>query len=361
MAATINRYLAREVVLSWLSVTIVLLFILLSNQFARVLGDAANGKLPREAVFSIIGLTSISYLTVLVPISLFLAVMLALGRLYRDSEMAAIAACGIGPLRIYRPIGLVALVLAAGLGWLSMYVAPWAVAQAEAITEDARQKAGLGSLEPGRFRASGDGGIVFYAESINSDGVLQNVFLQRRNNDRVELAVAASGEISNDGGANARTIVLRDGDRYEGIPGTLDFRIIHFREHGIPLPAPAASNTGGGDREGFPTASLLASASAADQAELQWRLSAPVSVLILSLLAVPLARTNPRQGRYGKLAIGIATYIVYANLLGAAQVWIEQQRIPAVLGMWPVHLGIALLAGLMLWRQYHLPATGRTA
>ncbi|MBT8143355.1 MAG: LPS export ABC transporter permease LptF [Gammaproteobacteria bacterium] len=356
MASTLNRYLAREVLLSWLAVTLVLLFILLSNQFARVLGDAAAGKLPRDAVMAIIGLTSVSYLTVLVPVSLFLAVMLALGRLYRDSEMSAIAACGVGPLRIYRPIGVVAFILALLLGWLSLYASPWAVAQAEIITESARQKAGLGALEPGRFRTSGAAGIVFYAESVDDQGMLRNVFLQRRLGERVEVAVAQSGEIVNGNNGGERTIVLRDGHRYEGTPGTVAFRIIHFGEHGIPIIATAAGASGSGDREGRPTASLLKSSALADRAEFQWRLSAPVSAMLLSLLAVPLARTNPRQGRYGKLAIGIGAYIVYANLLGAAQVWIEQGQVPPLVGMWPVHAVVAFLAATLLWRQHHLRA-----
>ncbi len=351
MTSIVNRYIAREVLLSWLSVTTVLLIILLSNQFARVLGDAAAGKLPRDAVMSIIGLTSVTYLTVLVPVSLFLAVMLALGRLYRDSEMAAIAACGVGPLRVYRPIAVVSVVLAILLGWLALFAAPWAAAQAQIITQTARQQAGLGALEPGRFR-TGAGGIVFYAESVDARGLLRNVFLQRRREGSVEVAVASSGEILNRDGE--RTMVLRDGHRYEGIPGTLGFRIIHFGEHGIPIVASRSQAQASEDRESRSTAMLLRSDAPADSAELQWRLSAPVSVLLLSLLAVPLSRTNPRQGRYGKLAIGIGVYIVYANLLGAAQAWIEQGQVPAPVGMWPVHLLVGGVAASLLWRQNRL-------
>ena len=326
--------------------------ILLSNQFARVLGDAAAGKLPRDAVMSIIGLTSVTYMTVLVPISLFLAVMLALGRLYRDSEMAAIGACGVGPLRIYRPIAIVSVALAVLLGWLSLFAAPWAAARAQVITETAKQQVGLAALEPGRFRTGGEGGIVFYAESVDEDGLLRNVFLQRRSSGSVEVATADSGEIRNDDGK--RTIVLREGHRYEGVPGTLAFRIIHFAEHGIPIIAGDAGAQRPQDLEAKTTAMLLRARSAADNAEFQWRLSAPVSALLLSLLAVPLSRTNPRQGRYGKLAVGVGVYVVYVNLLGAAQVWIEQGEVPAPVGMWPVHLLVGGVAVSLLWRQSSL-------
>lgn len=350
MRPIINRYLTKEVIYAWIGVTAVLLFILLSNQFARVLGDAAAGKLPREAVLQIIGLTSIGYLTILVPVGLFLAVMLALGRLYIDSEMTAINASGLGPLQIYKPIAVVSVVLSLLLAWLSLFVSPWAAAQAQVITETSKQEAGLGALEPGRFRS--ESGVVFYAEGLDKSGNLRNVFLQRRQDERIELVIAKSGRLQKN--ADETTIVLRDGRRYEGEPGTLGFRIVQFTEHGIPITT-GGGGGGGPDREALSSWALLKSDSPADAAELHWRLSAPVSAMVLGLLAVPLARTRPRQGRYGKLGIGIAIYLVYANLLGAAQVWIQQGTVPPLVGMWPVHALMLLATVALLWREMHLP------
>lgn len=336
--------------------TAVLLFILLSNQFARVLGDAAAGKLPRDAVLQIIGLTSIGYLTILVPVGLFLAVMLALGRLYIDSEMTAIHAGGLGPLQVYKPIALVSLVLSVILAWLSLYVSPWAAGQAQVIAETSKQAAGLGALEPGRFRA--DNGVVFYADGLDADGNLTNIFLQRRRASHIELAVAQTGQILKK--SNETTIVLRNGRRYEGEPGTLGFRIVQFAEHGIPVMT-AGSSASSPDRESLSSWQLLQSDSLADKAELHWRLSAPISAMLLSLLAVPLARTRPRQGRYGKLGIGIAIYLVYANLLGATQVWIQQGTLPPAIGMWPVHGLMAMATAVLFWREMHLPKPRRMA
>ncbi|MBT8136966.1 MAG: LPS export ABC transporter permease LptF [Gammaproteobacteria bacterium] len=356
MRSIINKYLTREVFSAWLAVTVVLLFILLSNQFARVLGDAAAGKLPRDAVFQIIGLTSITYLTVLVPVSLFLAVMLALGRLYMDSEMSAINACGIGPLRVYRAVFVVSLILTMLLAWLSMYASPWAARQAQVITEKSKQQAGLGALEPGRFRS--DNGVVFYAERVDEDGVMRNVFLQRRRGQSIEVAVAESGQVIRN--ADETTVLLRNGRRYEGEPGTVNFRIVRFGEHGIPVARREASATAL-EREALPTSQLLGSSRPADAAELHWRIAAPISAMLLGLLAVPLARTRPRQGRYGRLAIGVAVYLVYANLLGAAQVWIQQGKLPPLVGMWPVHALLAAAAGVLYWRELRLRKPKRVA
>jgi hypothetical protein len=147
MLTTLDRYLLKEVLQTWLAVTVVLLLIMLSQRFARYLGEAAAGQLPPDVVFTLLGLTSIHYMTVLVPVSLFLAVMLALGRLYKDSEMAALMACGVGYGRLLRPLVAMALAFAAGLAFLSMWVSPWA-AQATLPAPDPLDLSALGPPVP---------------------------------------------------------------------------------------------------------------------------------------------------------------------------------------------------------------------
>src|SRR5687767_11107650 len=161
---TLDRYLLKEVAETWLAVTVVLLVILLSNQLARVLSQAAANDFPREVVMSLIALTSAGYLTVIVPIGFFLSIMLALGRLYHESEMAAIQSCGVGPVGLFRPIGLLGLGIAALLVWLSFWAIPEAAARAQQIRAEALREAQFGALEPGRFRTFGGGSVVFYAE-----------------------------------------------------------------------------------------------------------------------------------------------------------------------------------------------------
>ena len=151
MSSILSRYIFKETAQTWLVVTFVLLLILLTNQFAEVLGDAAASRLPKEAVFLVMGLTSLQYLTILIPVGLFLSIMLALGRLYRDSEMAALMACGIGPGGLYRPLILFALLLAAFVGWLALVVSPSAIRQVAVIAEQARQRLDLRVLEAGRL------------------------------------------------------------------------------------------------------------------------------------------------------------------------------------------------------------------
>lgn len=350
MLAILDRYIFREVAQTWIAVTGVLLFILVSNQFARVLGGAAAGKFPKDAVFPLLGLTSIQYLTILIPVGLFLAVMLALGRLYKDSEMAAIMAGGLGPRRIYRPLLWFAFFVAALLAWLALDLGPRAAMTTHIMKRTAQRDAQFDALEAGRFRSTSGGEMVFYAEAITRDGVMRNVFIQRRSGIEVQVAVAAKGELQRDDVVNRRTLILYDGYRYEGTPGTVNFRVTRFAEHGIPIYV-SEPDFETSRREIVSTSELMNSNDTEDIAELQWRISVPLMAIVLTLLAAPLSKTSPRQGRYAKLALGILIYVVYANVLGVARVWIENGTLPPWLGLWWVHGLVVLMAFVLLFRQ----------
>lgn len=355
----ISRYILRETFLSFLVVIAVLLLIFMSNQFAEILGDAAADTLPRDAVFAILGLTFLRYLTLLTPIGLLLGVMLALARLNRDSEMAALVACGIGPGRLLRPIGLLTIVLAAGVAWLALVEAPDASRNIERIRFEATESMELSVLEPGRFLSPDSGGTVLYAREVDGE-ILRDVFIERERLGRVVVILAARGRRVHDPDTGELSFVLYDGRRYEGVPGESRFAIAEFEEHGIPVRQ--------GREEEFveavevkATADLLASEDPADRAELQWRLSTPLSVLLLAILAVPLSRSSPREGRYARVGVGFMIYLLYVNLLSIARVWVERAQVPEWLGMWWVHAAMALFAFWLLLRESHGPWLKRRA
>lgn len=373
---TLDRYIFREVALTWIAVTAVLLVILLSNQLARVLSQAAANDFPRGVVLSLIALTSAGYLTVIVPIGFFLAIMLALGRLYHESEMTAIQSCGVGPAGLFRPIAVLGAIIAALLVWLSFWAIPGAMNRAQGIRMEALQDAQFGALEPGRFRTFGGGNVVFYAERVDDNGILHNVnvFVDRAQEDaagragadartlgeggRMEVWVASRAEQRGVGQAE-QTFVLYDGERYEGVPGSGEFRIMQFAEGGIPLRMAALS---GASRkaEMKPTRELLQSQSAEDRAELQWRMSTPLLALVLMLLAVPLSRLRPRQSRFGRIGIAILVYFVYSQLLAAARTWVESDVAPRFVGLWWVH-AVALCVALWLMVRENPPGRVRSA
>ncbi len=344
MIRILDRYIFREIATSWVGVTAVLLLILLTNQFARVLGDVAKGKLPKNAVFDVIGLSAVQYLTILVPIGLFLATMLALGRLYRDSEMPAMMACRVGPSGIYRPLTWLTVPLVLVVAWLSIQGGPWALTAVERIGAEARREADLASIEPGRFTMFGPDRAVVYGNNVTAEGNMENVFMQRRAADgSIEVVIAELGEMVESDDVNVRLLVLHNGRRYEGIPGTSEFRVIEFAEHGVPYRLPSVETPKLKPRA-MSFSALLRSDDPEHIAEWQWRLSVPLSTLILAILAVPLSRSRPRAGRYGRITVGLLFFIIYLNMMSAAKAWVEQSTISPLIGIWWVHIVVLSFA-----------------
>ncbi len=343
----LERYILREVVASWLAVTGVLLAIMVPFEMARVLSRAADNQYPRDVVLELIGLGAVHNLNVLVPIGLLLGLVLALGQLYHDSEITATLACGAGPGRIYAPVGLLAIAVTALLVWLSLGVAPRAMARVLELRRIAFQAGRLAPVAPGRFRAFGGGSTVVYAEAANPDGTLSNVFVERNRGSVAEVVLAARARhvIAPDG--QSLTITLYDGERFEGNPGDAQFRIMGFTEHTIPvqLPPPAVPVT---DVDATPTRELVGSGDRERQAELQWRLALPVMAAVLALIAVPLSRLNPRQGRYARVWLAVLLYLLYLNLVTLGRSWIARGTLPSALGLWWTHAAIILAAAVMI-------------
>jgi lipopolysaccharide export system permease protein len=346
MKWTVQRYVLREVVQTWLAVTGVLVAILVSNQLSRVLGQAADNQYGRGVVFDLIALGAIMNLSVIVPVGLLLAVVLTLGRMYHDSEMAALQACGFGPARLLAPLFCFATIIALGLGWLAFVQVPRADSQVQALRNSAIKEAQFGQLDAGRFRAFSGGDAVFYAERVDQEGVLHNVFVQRESAGRFEVALADTATYTKTSSGAMHLVTLFNGRRYEGVPGKDDFRVIEFREHGIPIATPEDVR-GSLDPDTKPTRLLWGSSDPSDIAQLQFRASTPLMALVLTLVAVPLSKLRPRQGRYNRVGFAIIVYVVYSNLLSASKIWVEKSDLSPVIGVWWVHAA-ALALGLYL-------------
>jgi lipopolysaccharide export system permease protein len=292
----------------------------------------------------VLALTSLRFITALTPIGLFLGIMLALARLNRDSEMAALAACGVGPGRLLIPISLLSTMLAVGLAWLALVKTPDAARQIEAIQTQAEEELQLGVLEAGQFTTPDSGDTVIYAREVVDDEI-RDVFVEHEDQGRVVVILADRGRRVQDSNG-AVSFVFYDGRRFEGTPGARDFRIVDFGEHGIPVQreSPGAKEV---PVEIKPSGELWRSSDPLDQAELQARISGPLSLFALMPLAVPLSRSRPREGRYARLGVGMLIYIIYANTLSIARLALERGEVPPWLGLWWVH-GLLGLVGLTL-------------
>jgi lipopolysaccharide export system permease protein len=350
MKWTVQRYVLREVVQTWLAVTGVLVAIMVSNQLSRVLGQAADNQYGRHVVFELIALGAIMNLSVIVPAGLLLAVVLTLGRMYHDSEMAALQACGFGPTRLLLPLFCFAAVIAVGLGWLVFVQVPQADTQVQLLRQSAIKEAQFGQLDAGRFRSFSGGDAVFYAERVDQEGLLHNVFVQRESAGRIEVALADTATYSKTTLNGVHLVTLFNGRRYEGVAGHDDFRVIEFREHGIPIATPA-DLVATKDPDAKPTRELLGSDAPSDIAQLQFRMSAPLMALVLTLIAVPLSRLRPRQGRYTRVGFAIVVYVVYSQLLYAAKAWLEKGDLSPSIGVWWVHLAAVALGLYLVGRE----------
>ena len=338
------RYLSREVLVTLSAVSAVLLVIIMSGRFIKYLAQAAQGVLDPSVLFLIMGYRMPGFLQLILPLGLFLGILLAYGRLYLDSEMTVLSATGMSTRRLLgysmAPAAIVAVIVA----WLSLGLAPQGVAEVAKIFNQQDAMTEFDTLVPGRFQAMKDGSRVTYTEGLSDDrGQLAGVFISEKRMQRqvegekpkqsgITVLVAEKGRqvIQADG---SRYLILENGYRYDGNPGQADYRATQYETHGVLLPKPSVSAEIG-EREAVPTRELIGSDEPRYQAELQWRLSIPLLVFIVTLLAVPLARVNPRQGRFLKLLPAILLYMAYLTILIAARGALEKGKIPPALGWW---------------------------
>lgn len=366
------RYLSREVLVTLSAVSAVLLVIIMSGRFIKYLAQAAQGVLDPSVLFLIMGYRMPGFLQLILPLGLFLGILLAYGRLYLDSEMTVLSATGMSNRRLLgysmAPAAIVAVIVA----WLSLGLAPQGVAEVAKIFNQQDALTEFDTLVPGRFQAMKDGSRVTYTEGLSDDrGQLAGVFISEKRMQRqvegekpkqsgITVLVAEKGRqvIQADG---SRYLILENGYRYDGNPGQADYRATQYETHGVLLPKPSVSAEIG-EREAVPTRELIGSDEPRYQAELQWRLSIPLLVFIVTLLAVPLARVNPRQGRFLKLLPAILLYMAYLALLIGARGQLDKGKIPMELGLWWVHALFLLIgAALFLWQPMKLKLASRRA
>jgi lipopolysaccharide export system permease protein len=348
----VPRYLVKEVLQTLLVVLAVLLLIFVGRHFARYLAEAAAGDIPAELILRLLSMLTVSASVMLIPFAFFIAVLLAFGRLYRDNEMTALFAAGVSVLQVARPVLGLGAVVALVVAWLAFYGAPWAVESSIEAREQADARSDLASIGAGQFREVGMDRSVFYVESLSAEkDRMSHVFIQRTSADGTSLFAAESGFQHVDPGTGDRFLVLLNGKRYEGTPGAADFRVHEYEQASIRVESREVQSLRR-KRDARPTAELVNSSDVRDVAELQRRVSMPISLLLLGMLAVLVSRTSPREGRYARLLGAILIYVIYNNLMGVAQSWVQRGVVGPGVGMWWVHgLLLATIGWLALKQQ----------
>lgn len=348
----LERYLVREIAKPAAGVSAVLATVFVSYLLGRYLADVIEGLLSGQTIAFIVLLRTLIALEVLLPITLFLCVVMALSRLHADSEVVAMSALGVSPVRIVRAVGGLALVLAVGVAVLSLFVRPWAYDQSYRLRAQAGADVDLARFKAGRFYVQQRGEYVIFAESDQGDdGRLAGVFVHNEQRGARQVVFAQHAYQVIDPATGARTLVALNGHRYRIAAGVeARDRVVAFERMDIPLRTEEVVPEY--RRKAAPTASLVGSQDQMDVAELQWRLSTPLATVSLALLGIPLSRAVPRQGRYARFAAAVLAYAAYYNLKSMAKSWVERSVVGPVPGLWWVDALLAVLVVLLLWRPW---------
>lgn len=351
----LERYIFREVLQTFVAVFGVLVLIFVSHRFVKYLADAASGELANDLLLELLVAKLVANLILIMPLAYFVSVLMTFGRLYSDSEITALVAGGLSPARLMWSMAGLSLGVAVAGGVMSTYIAPEAQALGARIEERSKEDAEISGVVGGRFQEFSGGRRVFFAERISRDrSELQNVFVHRTDSSRPVLVAAESGYQFVDPETRDRFMVLVNGHSYEGRAGEADIAITRFREYGVRMEDnPVAPGKRRIDQ--WSTLELLAADGAVPRAELQWRLSLPLAIVLLGPLGVLVARTSPRQGRFSRLFYGILVYFIYTNMMGVARELVRRGDVDPAVGMWPVHL---LMVAVVLV-IYHLQVSGR--
>jgi lipopolysaccharide export system permease protein len=349
MFKLIDRYLLQEIFQALLAILVVLLLIFLGSTFIKLLQQVSVGELNTTLVFQMLGLESLRFLARLVPPAFFFAVLYVVGRLSRDSELIAMETSGIGGTRLFRAIILATLPVVILVSWLSMGVAPWAARSVDdLLTQQRGQAMELAGVTAGRFNEFSQGNLIFYVESIKDrERRMHNVLVQHRKQGEVGLISAASGYQKIDEKSGDRFLVLENGYRYQGIPGAADYRVSEFALYALRIKE-AQPRLAERPWKGLSNQALLLSDKIRDKTEFQVRLSQVLALLVVALLALPLSRTSPREGPFGRLVLAFIVYTLYLSLQGASEKWMIDGLTPVWWGTWWVHLAMAFLA-IMLY------------
>lgn len=340
-----HQALRREFAQLATAVFLTLFLIAITTRLVRLLGQAAGGKIPTDAVVAFLGFFALNALPVLLSLTLFITVLLTLTRSYRDSEMVIWFNAGLSLAAWVRPVLAFALPIVLLIAALSTVIAPWAVRMSEQYRSRVDARDDAARIDPGVFSESRARDRVFFVESADdASGEVRNVFVNSVQHGRTGVMFSSRGRLETAPNGD-RFIVLLDGRRYEGVPGEAEYRVMEFERYAARVETSAADDPVP-THKSLPTLALARNPTPVNEGELVWRIGVPLSALILALLAIPLSFVNPRAGRSVNLLFALLAYLVYFNTLTVSQARVAQGKLDFAVGWWLVHA--AVLAALVL-------------
>jgi lipopolysaccharide export system permease protein len=350
MLGVTDRYLLSEVSKVFFAVLAAVMLIVVSMLFLRTLEEVNAGALGTDIVLRFIGLQVARDVASLLPPVFFIALLVALGRLARDSELIAFSACGLGPVQTYRSLLYVAVPIAILTAWFSFYLRPLVVEEIQEVrTRQKEQVRQIAGLKAGRFYQQDEGTITVYVEEIERGGRLLNIFLHDRRDGEMKLVVSNQGFLREDPESGEQFVTLLDGRRYDGTPGNADYAVGEFERYNLRIEPREIEELRSFKRATYRTTDLVGSDDLQDRAELQYRFAAPLAIITLTILAVPLTTRSPRQRGTWRMFLAFLTYFGFFNLQRLAMNWYETGTTPAWLGtLWYQALILTLVLLVLL-------------
>lgn len=345
-----ERALRRELSRSAIGIFAALFAILLATQLVRLLNDASGGRVAPEAVAALLGFTALQYLSTLLSLTLFVTILATLSRQYRDSEMVIWFVSGNSIFAWIPPILRFAVPVAVVVALLSFVVTPWGLQKSSEYRQKANSRSESTYISPGVFRETDGSNRVVFVESIDDQkSGIKGVFVREVDERRLTVVTAAEGRKQTMDNGD-RFLVLERGRRYDTFPGGTELRAVEFGSYAVRIELKESYQPVASIREAT-TAELTASRESKAKAELVWRAGLPVSVLLLSLLAIPLAYVNPRGGRSWGVVAALLVFLIYNNMQSVVQSWVAAGKVPALGGFLSVHLTTLGVFLLLAWRQ----------
>jgi len=345
----IDRYIMREIIKPTLAVCGILVFIFGCYMATRFLADALVGQLPGTTVIVLILLRIAIALEVLLPTTLYLSVVVALGRLYKDSEMTALSACGVSMGRILRPVFVTAVMIGIIVAGLSLFIRPWAYDKYYRLKAHAEANFDLRRMNDGTFYETESGARVIYAEKVDQQrDEARRVFIRTQRDDALQVIFAGKANQSTDPVSGKQIVVFTDGTLYEFSRMGEAGRVVQFEQSAIPIEAKNELRLKYRVKS-VSTGTLARSDDSQEIAEFQWRLSTPLATVLLAMLGVPLSRSSPRRGKYAKVTTAVVIFAVYYNLSALTKKWVEKGILDTIPGIWWMQLLLAGLLLVLLW------------
>jgi lipopolysaccharide export system permease protein len=344
----LDKMIVADLLKTLLSVWSVIVAIIVSRAFIRILDKAVEGQVSNDTLLTMLALKTIVTSIELLPAAVFMAVLMVFGRMYKDQEMAAVASASGGSGTIYRAVFLLLLPLSLLTAGLAFYTVPWANAGMEKLLHRDKQSADIRGISAGKFSEYSHGDLVFYVEHIDAQKKMHKVFVQQRSQGYLAIINAEAGRLVDT--PTGRYMIFEHGERVQGHAGTLDHIIETFDDYAVQIEEKIS--TFDIPREAIPSRDLWHSNAPIDSAELQRRCFIPLSLLLLAFIAVPLTQISPRGGVYGNIAIGFLIYFTYGNLARVSQAWVSSGSVSTTTGALGVNGIFLVIGGILLARLY---------